>query len=75
MAQELQGSADPKGPSSGPQRRTLHRSGWEAEDTEPLSWVTACPGLSRLRVALTRDPDGTVAVPRRRLHEPLSSWG
>lgn len=70
---------DLKGLSSGPQRKALHRGRWAAEATEPLSCVTAHPGLWRLRVALTRDPDGTVAVPgesipRRRWHEPLSSW-
>lgn len=65
---------DPKGLSSGPQRKALHRSRWAAETTEPLSWVTAHPGLWRLRVALTRDPDGTVpgeSIPRRGWHEPL----
>lgn len=80
MAQELQGSGRSKRLSSGSQRRALHRGRWEAEGMEPLSWVTAHPGLSRLRAVLAGDPDGTVAVPgestpRRRWHESLSSWG
>lgn len=44
MAQELQGSGRSKRLSSGSQRRALHRSRWEAEGMEPLSWVTASRG-------------------------------